>query len=500
MWATVSRTIWVDPVIRTLHGRVSLILLALFLATAAFNVLWTLYSIRYHLMEADQRLNKGLADYLVKHEFDEGELSDAGRKLEHSFEMLMDINPNIELYLLDARGLILAYSAPSGRVVRDRVSIGPIEKYLSPSARLPVLGDDPRNNWRQKPFSAARVTMGGLEKGYLYIILGGEEHDSFFDLFTGNSIFRISLLVSLTALLFLFATAFLLFRFATIRHRRLALAMEEFRRSDFSVPVRFEAPSRTTGGDEIDLLETVFAEMSERIGEQIAALREKDRLRRELVSNISHDLRTPLASLQGYVETLDARADRLTPAERAEILGKAVRLISRLGKLVAELLELARLDSLDLVLEKEPFSLADLVSDILMDFQEPARRKHIQVSAEIDENIGLVRGDIRLLERAIGNIIDNAIKFTPPEGRVTVGLAKVEDRIRLWVRDSGPGIQPGDLPHIFERFYRGASTGGETGIGLGLAIAYRIAQMHDTTIEVENLSGAGTVFTLDLES
>jgi len=484
--------------IRTLHGKVSLILLALFVATAAFNVLWTLYSIRYHLREADQRLNKGLAEYLVKHEFDQGELSDAGRKLEHSFEMLMDINPNIELYLLNARGRILAYSAPSGRVVKKQVATGPIEKYLSPTSRLPILGDDPRDSWRQKPFSAARVTMKGLEKGYLYIILGGEEHDSLFDLFRGNSIFRISLLVSLTALLFLFATAFLLFRFTTIRHRRLALAMEEFRRSDFTVPVRLEALPGGKEGDEIDLLGTVFTQMSERIGEQISELKDKDRLRRELVSNISHDLRTPLASLQGYIETLETRADRLSPAEKSEILTKSVRLISRLGTLVAELLELARLDSLDLVAEKELFSLADLVNDIIMDFQEPARRKQISVSADFERDQGLVRGDIRLLERAIGNIIDNAIKFTPPEGRVTVGLTRVGDKVRIWVRDTGPGIAPEDLPHIFERFYRSGSTGAETGIGLGLAISQRIAQLHGTSIEVLNMPEGGSVFTLDL--
>jgi signal transduction histidine kinase len=477
---------------------VSLILLALFLATAGLNVVWTLHSVRYHLMEADQRLNRGLADYLAKHEFDEGELADAGRKLEHSFEMLMDINPNIELYLLDAEGTILAYSAPKGRVVRDKVAVSPIEEYLSPSSELPIPGDDPRDVWRQKPFSAATVSMGGLQDGYLYIILGGEKHDSFFDLFTGNSIFRISLLVSLSALLFLFVTIFLLFRFATIRHRRLAQAMEEFRRSDFSAPVRLEAGDRETGGDEIDLLETVFSEMSERIGEQIGELKDKDRLRRELVSNISHDLRTPLASLQGYVETLDTRSDRLTPLERGEILEKAVRLISRLGKLVAELLELARLDSLDLVAEKEPFPLADLIHDILMDFQEPAQRKHIQLSAAIDENTGLVNGDIRLLERAIQNVIDNALKFTPEDGQITVGLTSAGDRVRLSVSDTGPGISPEDLPNIFERFYRAGSSSSEAGIGLGLAISQRIAELHDTTIGVENLPAGGAVFTLEL--
>lgn len=486
--------------IRTLHGRVSLILLALFVAAAAFNIAWTLYSVRYHLIEADQRLNRGLADYLVKHEFDEGELADAGRKLEHSFEMLMDINPNIELYLLDPSGRILAFSAPKGRVVRETVSIKPIEEYLSPEQNLPILGDDPRSKWRLKPFSAANISMGDLRNGYLYIILGGEKHDSFFDLFTGNAIFRISLLVSLSALLFLFATLFLLFRSATLRHRRLAVTMEEFRRSGFTAPVRTAAETSRKKGDEIDLLESVFSEMSERIREQIDQLKDKDRLRRELVSNISHDLRTPLASLRGYVETLESRNERLSPPERADILEKAIRLISRLGKLVSELLELARLDSLDLVAEKEPFPLSDLVNDILMDFKEWSERKGIELTADIEESTGLVNGDIRLLERAIQNIVDNSIKFTPEYGRVTVGVFRADERIRLTVSDTGPGVDPADLPHIFERFYRAHGSNSEPGVGLGLAISQRIADLHGTVIEVENLPDGGSRFTLDLES
>jgi len=238
--------------------------------------------------------------------------------------------------------------------------------------------------------------------------------------------------------------------------------------------------------------------MSARIGEQIYELKDKDRLRRELVSNISHDLRTPIASLQGYVETLDTRAERMSEPERKEVLQKAVRLIARLGKLVAELLELARLDSLDLVAEKEPFPIADLVSDILVDFQGPARGRQVELSARIDEDTGLVKGDIRLLERAIQNIIENAIKFTPPGGQVTVALKRTGDMIRLSVSDTGPGISLADLPHIFERFYRAGTSSGETGIGLGLAIAQRIAEMHDTTIHVENRSEGGAVFTLEL--
>jgi signal transduction histidine kinase len=486
--------------IRTLHGKVSIILLVLFLATAAFNVMWTLFSVRLQLVEADQRLNHGLADYLVKHEFSEGELSSAGEKLEHSFEMLMDINPNIELYLLDRDGSVLAYSAPPGRVVRERVSVEPIRTYLSEDARLPILGEDPRSPWKKKPFSAAAVSMGGLTEGYLYIILGGEERDSLFDLFTGNAIFRLSLWVSLSGLVFLFATAFLLFRHISVRHRRLTQAVEAFRDSGFTLPVRLPDTGRIGKGDEIDLLGTAFSEMSEKIINQILEIDEKDRLRRELVSNITHDLRTPLASLQGYLETLAAKQERLSEEEKNEILEKAFRLISRLGKLIAELLEMARLDALDVKALKEPFPLNDLVNDVLMDQQAKAEMAGVRLITDIAGDTGLVTGDIRLLERAIQNIVDNAVKFTPKGGHVRVVLTREEDRIRLSVSDTGPGIDEKDLPLIFERFYRTGTSGDTAGVGLGLAIAQRIANLHGTAIEVESNPGQGTTFSFSLEA
>jgi two-component system OmpR family sensor kinase len=486
--------------IRTLHGKISIIILILFIAAAGFNVIWTLFSVRLNLMEADQRLNRGLADYLVKHGFGAGELSDAGEAIKHSFEMLMDINPGIELYLLDGGGRVLAYSAPPGHVVRDRVSMQPIDKFLSGKVSLPILGDDPRSHDREKPFSAAAVSMVGLPDGYLYIILGGKLYDSFFELYTGSYILRLSIYVSVSALVFLFVTALLLFRHISVRHRRLNLSVKAFLESGFTQPVLLPGPRRERKGDEIDMLTSAFSEMSGMIISQIRELNEKDRLRRELVSNISHDLRTPLASLQGYLETLAVKQGRLSAGESEEILKRATRMTSRLSKLIAELLELAHLDSLEVAAGMEPFPLADLVSDILMDHQADAEKRGLELAADIADETGLVKGDIRLLERAIGNIVENALKFTPDGGRVSVVLSRKGPKVRLAISDTGPGINKGDLPHIFERFYRAADAGDHAGAGLGLAIAQRIAHFHDTAVEVQSEPGKGSTFSMTLDA
>jgi signal transduction histidine kinase len=172
---------------------------------------------------------------------------------------------------------------------------------------------------------------------------------------------------------------------------------------------------------------------------------------------------------------------------------------SRLGKLVAELLELARLDSLDVACEVEPFPLADLVSDILMDHQTEAGEKGLELTVDIEEDTGLVKGDIRLLERAIGNIVENAFKFTPSGGRVAVALRREGPKIRLTISDTGPGIDQRDLPHIFERFYRAGGVGDHSGAGLGLAIVQRIAHLHGTTVDVQSKPGEGTTFSLILD-
>lgn len=460
-------------------------------------VLLTLFTTRLYLQEVNQKLNRALARHLVTEKIlmKEGRINEEA--LKEIFHMLMVVNPSIEVYLLDPAGAILAYSAPPGKVKRSRVSLEPLKRFLSEAATFPLLGDDPRDPDRKKVFSVSPIPVEGPPEGYLYVVLGGEEFDSAVHMVLGSYIIQLSLWTAGIGLLFALLAGLLLFSLLTRRVRQLASTVEAFARSDFSeqVPVATGVGPRSDQappGDEIDRLGKTFDRMVDRILQQLKKLRQTDALRRELVANVSHDLRTPLAALHGYLETLLMKEGKLTPQEQRNFLEIAVKQSERLGTLVAELFELAKLDSHETQLHCEPFALGELVQDVAQKFQLAAEKKKIRLQTHFLADLPFVFADIRLIERALENLIENSLRYTPEGGTVTVALAREGDKVTVRVADTGCGIPQQDLPYIFDRFYRVEKQQRSEGAGLGLAITKRILDLHGSSIETVSTVNVGT--------
>jgi two-component system OmpR family sensor kinase len=283
------------------------------------------------------------------------------------------------------------------------------------------------------------------------------------------------------------------FKFLTRPLGRLADAMKRFEAGQFR---RGEALLTTRRfPDEVDALATTFSTMSTQIANYVDRLHEIDVQRRELVANVSHDLRTPLSAVQGYLDTLVIKHAHLSASERQNYLSLALEQSHKIERLVSALLELARLEGGEMALNVESFSACDLVQDVVESFTEKARNRQVALSADFDADVPLVRGDLRLIERILINLVDNALHHTPRGGTVTVRCAFNQTAVLLEVCDTGPGIDAKDLPHIFERFYRAATSRDERdGVGLGLAISQRIARLHGTAITVESQPGEGATF------
>jgi signal transduction histidine kinase len=337
-------------------------------------------------------------------------------------------------------------------------------------------------------------------EGYLYIILGGEEYDTVAHMLRGSYMLRLSTGVVLAGLFFALLAGLFLFHLLTRRLHRLSTAMETFKSSDFSKAVPLEGDFRRTKGDEIDRLGMIYTAMSDRMIHQMNKIRHADALRRELVSNVSHDLRTPLASLQGYLETLLMKGESLTAPEQRQYLETALKHSERLGKLVAELFELAKLESRERQLDAEPFHLGELVQDIVQKFQLAAKTKEIRVQTKFSEDLPYVFADIGLIERAIQNLVDNAIRYTKEGGTITLSLIPEESKVTVQVADDGYGISQEDIPYIFDRFYQVREQDQERaeGAGLGLAITRRILELHGSQINVLSELSVGTTFTFQL--
>jgi predicted ATPase/signal transduction histidine kinase len=235
----------------------------------------------------------------------------------------------------------------------------------------------------------------------------------------------------------------------------------------------------------------------ERLGRELEA--ENTMLRRDLIANVSHDLRTPLVSMRGYLEVLAAKGSTLTPALRDEYLGIAVRQSEHLARLIDELFELAKLDFKGASIAREPFPLAELAADVVAKFALAAERGKVLLRIDAPPGLPFVDADLGLIERVLENLIGNALRHTPAGGRISVSLSAEGDAVLTQVADTGPGIASAALPFIFDRFYRG--DGGQRldgGAGLGLAICKRIVELHGARIEVHSDARSGTCFSFAL--
>ncbi|HCY87673.1 MAG TPA: sensor histidine kinase [Desulfobacteraceae bacterium] len=478
----------------SLYSKIAAGLAALFLALGLIFIGVTVFSTDMYQQEVNQKLNRDLADQIVR----EWLLMDQGKvnatALKEIFHMLMVINPGIEIYLLDPDGNILTYSAPKGSVKRKSVSLGPVLEWLDRlDASPPIQGDDPKHPTRKKVFSAAPIMRDNTLEGYLYVILGGEQYDSVADKLKGSYIFRLSTWMILAGLMFTFVSGLVIFGLLTGRLKRLARVMDAFRADSPAAPADLPADIKPGSADEIDRLTLTFRNMADRIHEQVDALNASDRMRRELVANVSHDLKTPLATLQGYIETLLMSDNDQTPAQRREYLSIAIKHCLRLNTLVEELLELAQVESARYQIRPEPFNPAELAGDILQKFALRADERQVDLHPLFHATQTFAMADIALIERALENLIENALRHTPEKGRVTVAVSATPD-IEISVSDTGPGISEDELPRIFDRFYKPGAESSGAHVGLGLAITRKIIDLHGEELRVDTSPGKGTRF------
>jgi len=477
----------------SLYWKLSSIFLVLLSLVGAVYIGLTLYQSEMYFAETNQKLNATLAEHIASEvqPFVDGKPNlDA---MDDIFHDVMVVNPSVEVYLLDSLGTILSFSAPPEKIKRSHVSLGPIREFLSSEGKRFVLGDNPRDLSKPKVFSAAEVTMNRMVYGYIYVILAGEEYDSVADRIVNSHILTLGLRALLLSLAGAGLIGLVALALVTRKLRRMTRIVSLFKEGEYGRRVEIRS------SDELDRLGAAFNEMADRIERNVDELRRNDQLRRELIANVSHDLRTPLASMQGYIETILMKDDFLSDQERKEYLRRILGSTERLSKLIQELFELSKLEAKETKLHREPFALPELMNDLALKFAPQAERRGVSLSTVIPKSIPLVVGDLGLIERVLQNLVDNAIKNTPSGGAVTVEVDKVgEERVRTAVVDTGVGIPKDQIPFIFDRFFQTRNTASSSGAGLGLAIVKKILEAHGESITVISHLNKGTRFEFNL--
>ena len=480
---------------QSFYGKLSIIFLILLLIMGIAQILITFNASKSFYSQTDQTLNYDLAENM-KADF-EPALVDGivMSRIEPMLHYMMVINPKIEIYLLDGSGKILAFFAePNKKVQSDHVNLAPVKAFINHEKEFPILGDDPRHPGIQKVFSASTLKIGNDINGYLYVIIESEQFDyaaqSLQNKFMTSTLVR-GLLISL---LFTGIIGLILFSFLTNRIRKVDDSVKQFEQGKLNERITVKS------SDELGHLANSFNKMADTIVANMEELKKTDKLRRELIANVSHDLRSPLTSIKGYLETIQMKDKELNADERQKYMGTILNVTEMLERLVEQLFELSKLDARQTDPYFEPFSVADLLQDVVMKFMPVAEKNNIILSADVPEHLPQVYGDIGLIERALSNLIENALRYTPEKGNVKVKISQSNDKLRVIVTDTGPGIQEEELPYIFERFYRvdksrDQATGGS---GLGLAIAKKILEIHESSIKVESKVNVGTTFSFDL--
>jgi two-component system, OmpR family, sensor kinase len=254
------------------------------------------------------------------------------------------------------------------------------------------------------------------------------------------------------------------------------------------------------GGDEVSALARTFNQMAAELGARATALAASDRARRQLLADVSHELMTPLTAIRGYTETLAMPGLSVDDATRARYLDIVDQETYTLEAIIGDLLDLAKLEGGGATFTIEGVPVVELFGRVADRHAPTLQARHIRLDASTPDDLEAA-GDLQRLEQAIQNLASNAIRHTPDGGRVELRAEPEGDQVRITVRDSGPGIPPEHLPHIFDRFYKAdaSRTGGRpSGSGLGLSIVRAIVERHGGAIAASNAAGGGALFELRL--
>ncbi len=480
--------------LRSFTARLIAALAVLIVGLAAIYLALMLMTTRANLQAVDQSLNLDIAahirdKYLADAAADPGSAQNAA-----AFTSLMELNPDAEIYLLDAGGRILGHAAPVGKIKLSAVSLAPIRALLSRSRAFPIRGDDPRDPSSPKVFSAAEISRPGQPPGYVYVVLGGEAYNSAASMFRTSYVLRLSgALLAGGVLITLLLGGLSFYRItAPLRHlTRTVAAFEPGRAGRLAQIPEWKAD------DEIGQLARSFASMVQRIETQIDMLRAADAMRREFMVYMSHDLKTPIAGIQGYLETLLMKWDEMPGEQRNDYLTAALKANTQIFGMIEAIFELASLEGSDAPLRYETFSVTELLQDICQKLQLEAEAATVTIAADWDAPNVYLSGDIGLIERALVNIIQNAIKFSQMSGEVRVTARAAPAEVSISVANGGAAIEPDEIEKVFVPFYRGKKIRQSTkGNGLGLTIAKRIVHLHGGSLALSSAEARGTVVTI----
>ena len=451
--------------------------------------------------ESEQHLHLSLAANLARDNplLQEGAYDH--QALKNLFHTLMVLGPAFEFYFVDPKGVILSHSITPSLIKRDRIDLKPLIQLTQNQVNLPIYGDDPQHESRKKIFSAAPVFNNSELRGYLYVIVTGERYESAYSRLEFARQAELSMVMFVSALLFLFIVMLGIFYYFTRPLRRLNSDIQQLKAVGFDKSKVNLTPWVPNSSNEVHQLGIAFEGMVNQINGQLNLLQQSDVQRRELLADISHDLRTPLSSLQGYIEMIAHKGEQLTIQAREKHINTVLKNTRQLKLLIDQIFELAHLEGGQVSLNFEAFNLAELLYDVIAKFKLESGAKNIDISVKPSSSYTQVYSDIAKLERVLSNLLENAIRHTSDSGNIMLIIEELNDsQCLLTIKDNGTGIKAEELPYIFDTRYRASNAIQDKNkhTGLGLAITKKLLKLLKSDIKVQSTLGEGTSFSFKL--
>jgi len=409
-------------------------------------------------------------------------------------------SPKTGLYLLDNEGRVLASGGEDRADWSSyRVDLDPIRAAAADSPNAPLVADDPDYEGHKCLVAARPLYSGGDQVGWLYVVSRATDIANVAPGLIKSYAVRTAITVALITLAIGVLLTITMMALLTRPLIALTRVVERVRDSGFSQELCGSLVPNCGRDDEIGRLSRTFRDTFERLRLEMQRVQQTDARRREMIASVSHDLRTPLTALIGQLDTVRMKADSLGPEEQQALIARAAQNAQHLKRLTDALAELARLDSPDFETHPEPIALGELVDDVVQRFSGRAADAGLELALDYPDGLPLTRVDAALIERALSNLLDNALRVTPSGGKVLVRVVRDATGVRVEVSDTGPGVALEDQPRVFERFYQATRHRDLRGSsGLGLAIVKRVAELHGGQAGLRSQPGKGSTFFIAL--
>lgn len=456
---------------------------------------WQQFNHQFTTQRVQQSLHKELAEHMahINPLLSQGITSDAA--LKEAFHDFMLLGPSFEIYTLDTQGQVIAYDAKEEKIKTPKVDIQFIERFLD-GGEMPLLGTDPRSVDQQKIFSATRLLDAqGKHTGYLYVIIGGEIFDSWHTSISESqapSLWFISMVFAAIASLVIFT---LLLRYLTSPVKRLAKDVADVAKQDLADGLVL--PGDYRGSQEMDQLSQHINRLLSEISRQHQEVAAQQKAKHEFLLHLSHDLKTPLTSLQGYIDTWLLLPEEEREAEYIEIAANSGR---HLQQLLAQLLELAALENGQVKPKACLVSIQELLGDLKQTFSPKANTQNVELDFVLEEDLQ-VETDPQLMHRILNNLVDNAIRYTPSGGTISIKLQQEAEHYWLNVTDNGSGMHKHELQALKQLTGKPISFQPKAilpQLGVGLAIVRQLLALLKCQIQIDSEPGKGSSFKIQL--